>query len=276
MVVSLPDPWPTNPWPTRFRTVRPSEARYEPDGLRFLTVQSPALGGRGDLIVYVPPGSDSVVDLPIVVMLHGVYGSFWNWAFKGGAHRVLEHLVVAGAVPPMALVMPSDGLAGEGTAYRNGTDAEYESWIMHDVVDAATEMIPGIGPGSPLFLTGVSMGGYGAVRLGVRHADRVAAVSAHSPVPDLVTLSQFVAEPYETNCDDDLASMLVQAAVVPPLRFDCGTSDPLIDVNRHLHDTLVAASVDHGYDEFPGGHDWDYWHTHVSDTLRFLASVLVR
>lgn len=276
MAVVLPDPWPTNPWPTRFRTVRPSDATYEPDGLRFLTVQSPALGGRGDIVVYASRADDGATDLPVVVMLHGIYGSFWNWAFKGGAHRVLDDLVAAGAVPPMVLVMPSDGLAGEGTAYRTGTGADYGSWIMDDVVDAATEMIPGIGPRSPLFLTGVSMGGYGAVRLGVRHADRVAAVSAHSAVPDLATLSQFTIIPFDTDGHDDLASTLVGASSVPPLRFDCGTSDPLVGVNRRLHETLVTAGVDHGYEEFPGDHDWEYWHAHLPDTLRFFASVLAR
>jgi len=61
------------------------------------------------------------------------------------------------------------------------------------------------------------------------------------------------------------------ASRLPPLRFDCGVDDPLIEVNRSLHRELEAAGIPHEYKEFPGGHSWDYWILHLRDTLRFIS-----
>ena len=70
-------------------------------------LQSPALAGRGDLAIFAPAAVATVgEDVPLVVLLHGVYGSFWNWAFNGGAPDVLSGLMAAGAVGPMVLAMP--------------------------------------------------------------------------------------------------------------------------------------------------------------------------
>jgi S-formylglutathione hydrolase FrmB len=61
---------------------------------------------------------------------------------------------------------------------------------------------------------------------------------------------------------------------LPPLRFDCGSEDQLIEFNRELHRQLKNASVRHEYEEFPGGHSWPYWETHLADMLRFFAKHL--
>jgi putative tributyrin esterase len=55
------------------------------------------------------------------------------------------------------------------------------------------------------------------------------------------------------------------------LRFDCGTDDALIEDNRNLHHAFESVSIAHTYEEFPGGHDWSYWQTHVERTLEFVA-----
>jgi enterochelin esterase-like enzyme len=60
---------------------------------------------------------------------------------------------------------------------------------------------------------------------------------------------------------------------LPPLRFDCGTEDLLIEENRQLHRDLTAAEVPHTYQEFPGGHDWPYWEAHIADSLRFFGRI---
>ena len=70
-----------------FRTVELSDPDIPGEGLRFATVKSRALGQRADVTLYATPGADVATDLPIVTLLHGVYGSHWAWALKGGAHR---------------------------------------------------------------------------------------------------------------------------------------------------------------------------------------------
>jgi S-formylglutathione hydrolase FrmB len=59
---------------------------------------------------------------------------------------------------------------------------------------------------------------------------------------------------------------------LPPLRFDCGVDDQLIEENRALHRDLEARGIAHTYEEFPGAHTWAYWERHLEDTLRFFAA----
>jgi enterochelin esterase-like enzyme len=61
---------------------------------------------------------------------------------------------------------------------------------------------------------------------------------------------------------------------LPELRFDCGQSDVLINANRQLHQSLMALGIAHEYEEFEGSHNWDYWQTHLVDTLNFFSRIL--
>jgi putative tributyrin esterase len=279
-VTTLPEPWPTNPWPTRFRTVRASPPDALSAGLQFVTVQSPALAGRGDLAIFAPPGvALAGEDVPLVVLLHGVYGSFWNWAFNGGAHDVLAKLMAQGEVGPMVLAMPSDGLAGEGTAYLDHGTADFERWVIDDVPACVAEAIPCVTDRSALMLAGNSMGGFGALRLAARHADRVAAASAHSPITDLDDLALFTADDLSATLGVPHHERSLAALMAPPggetcrIHIDCGVHDPLIDSNRRLHEALDQSGVRHTYEEYDGAHDWASWHRRIGVGFKFLDGV---
>ena len=56
-----------------FRTIEISDLQFECNNLRFITVKTANLKGRGDICVFVPPGNDSA-RIPLVILLHGVYG----------------------------------------------------------------------------------------------------------------------------------------------------------------------------------------------------------
>src|SRR5690349_350110 len=118
----------------RFRTVELSDPAFEHDGLRALTLHSPALGGRGDVSLFVPAGCEARSNVPIVLLLHGVYGSHWAWFLRGGVHRTARRLIDQGRMRPMIIASPSDGLAGDGTGYIRQLDHDYERWISDDVV----------------------------------------------------------------------------------------------------------------------------------------------
>ncbi|MDH3704705.1 MAG: alpha/beta hydrolase-fold protein [Acidimicrobiia bacterium] len=279
-MIRLPEPWPANPWVTRFRTVRSSDPTHLAPGLRFLTIQSPALAGRGDVAVHLTPHVDVPVDVPVVIMLHGVYGSFWNWPLAGGAHLTLDRLVHAGRMQPMVLVTPSDGLRGEGTAYLPHPDADYEAWIMDDVVDAVTEFIAPVTTDSPLLLGGNSMGAFGAARLGTRHSSRVAGIAMHSAITHLDQLAQFTVGDIGTDAgidgaDRDLVRHFAATGdATPPVFIDCGRDDFLAKANDELHRTLEHLGIRHQYEIFDGAHDWDAWSTRIQHSLLFFESVL--
>jgi S-formylglutathione hydrolase FrmB len=261
-----------------FRTVELSDARFERDGLRLVTVKSAALGRRGDVSVYVPPGGSE--PLPLVILLHGVNGSHWSWSMRGGVHLTAARLIETGEIPPLAIAMPSDGLWGDGSGYVPHADADYERWIVDDVPAAAALADERVTPRSALFIAGMSMGGFGALRLGAKYAARFAGVSAHSAVTTIARLRESVEEPLEQLPSFGMADgtalhwLETHLGRLPPLRFDCGTGDGLLAGNRALHAALEARGIEHAYEEFPGGHDWPYWKLHVADTLRFFAGLV--
>jgi len=264
----------------RFRSVEISDPRFEREGLRLVTVKSPALRRRADVAVWSPPFDAGQGPLPLVILLHGVYGSAWSWPLQGGAHLTAARLVEAGELPPLALAMPSDGMWGDGSGYVPHADADYERWIVDEVPVVAGLADARVTAVSPLFLAGLSMGGFGALRLGAKLAPRFAGISAHSAVTTLARLSEAVEEPLEhlpsfgTQDGAALHWLEANAAHLPPLRFDCGTADPLLAGNRALHAALEARGIPHVYEEFAGGHDWVYWRLHLVDSLRFFGGLV--
>jgi len=259
-----------------FKTFEISEPRFESEGLRWVTVKSAALRGRGDLTLWVPPDREPA---GTVVLLHGVYGSHWAWAMKGGAHRTAARLVASGEIPPWVLVMPSDGLWGDGSGYLSHATQDFERWIVEDVPAAAAQAVPTLEKHAPCFIAGLSMGGFGALRMAACHSDRFAAASGHSAVTHLRQLKPFVDESLET-CGaptgvwDLFETIRKHRVSLPPIRFDCGTEDALLDANRQLHAALQASGIPHQYEEFSGGHEWAYWERHLERTFRFFAAAV--
>jgi len=151
-----------------FRTVELSDPRFEHEGIRHMTVKSPALSRRGDLSLYVPSQVANDGCECLLILLNGVYNSHWGWLYHAGVHRTAQRLVEAGAIRPMVLAMPSDGLWGDGSAFITHGAEDAERWVMEDVVQASHLAVPQLRPSPKLFLAGLSMGGFGALRLGAK------------------------------------------------------------------------------------------------------------
>lgn len=265
---------------SRFRTLEISDARFESDNLRFITVKSPNLKGRGDICVFVPPGISDDGACPVVILLHGVYGSAWSWAYCSGVHLKAREMMQQKTLPPMVIAMPSDGLWGDGSAYLPHHACNFEKWIAEDVVDALQEKISGVKMTSPLFIAGLSMGGFGALRIGAKYGNKFKGIAGHSSITNLDQMKLFVEEDVSgydqaDKTDHDIFKTFQRYREhLPPIRFDCGTQDQLIEYNRMLHRRMLDDGMAHVYEEFPGGHEWSYWTTHVVETLRFFAKQL--
>jgi putative tributyrin esterase len=263
-----------------FRTTEISDPQFEGNNLRFITVKTPNLKGRGDICVYVPPGTKLAHTLPIVILLHGVYGSAWSWAHQAGVHLKLTELIEEGQLPPMILAMPSDGLWGDGSGYLPHNFANFEKWIAEDVPAAVRENIAGAKAASPLFISGLSMGGFGALRIGAKYGQLFKAISGMSSITSLPQIKLFAEEPLKYYAQDNAIDEDVFETFkhyrhqLPPVRFDCGMNDLLIRYNRDLHKKMEQASMPHIYEENGGGHEWSYWAKHVVATLQFFAAQL--
>jgi putative tributyrin esterase len=260
-----------------FDPIELSDPKLEHDGLRHLTFHSPALRGRGDVSLYIPHGVAFPAELPLVLLLHGVYGSHWAWFLKGAAHRTAQDLIDSGEIRPMLLAAPSDGLSGDGSGYWPMPGRDAEAWIAHDVPTCIREQFSSHGP---TFLCGLSMGGYGALRLGFKYPDRFRGISTHSSITHAEQMYDFVRD-RDLNLSampafehDILHWARTHRDQLPPVRFDCGQDDPLFEASTALHRELRSLSIPHTYESFPGRHEWPYWRQHIASTLHFFHSLL--
>jgi putative tributyrin esterase len=264
----------------RFKTLEISNPQYENNNLRFITVKTPNLKGRGDIGVFVPPGVDPKETLPVAILLHGVYGSAWSWAYSSGVHLKANEMIQSGELPPMIIAMPSDGLWGDGSGFLPVDNRNFEKWIAEDVPDALIECINGATKESPLFISGLSMGGFGALRIGAKYAPKFRAMSGHSSITSLPQIKFFVEESLKQYAQDNIIDEDVFETLryyrnsLPPIRFDCGTNDLLINYNRALHKKLDNEGIPHIFEEYPGGHEWSYWSEHIIQSLKFFAANL--
>ena len=258
----------------RFRTTKMSDPRFESDNLRYITIKTPNLKGRGNICVFIPENVEAT-DLPIAILLHGVYGSANSWSRQAGAHITAQRLINEGKMRPMILAMPSDGLWGDGSAYLAHNGYNFEKWIMEDVVDAVKLNIPQAADSHSLFISGLSMGGFGALKLGAKYPEKFKAIAAHSAITSLKQMELFVEEPLTAyqqvlaKNEDVFLMLQSNQAKLPPVRFDCGKDDILVEHNRILHHQLNTVGIKHVYEEFEGVHEWAYWEAHLPESLLF-------
>jgi enterochelin esterase-like enzyme len=263
----------------RFPNAQLSQPIPGTESLRFLNFRSEALGSRGDVVLFFPPGMESLKRVPLLLLLHGVYGCQWNWWLNGDLNNTALEMLRSGKSAPMMIAMPSDGLWGDGSGYVPHAQADYEKWVVDDLPGCLRELFPQLHP-QKFLIGGLSMGGYGALRLGMKYASRIQGISAHSSITKVEQLSQFIPFPaksfqYAGKAEVDLLHWAkMNKEHLPPIRFDCGTDDPLVQANRELDEALTHLGVPHVYEEFPGGHDWPYWTQHVRQTLAFCQRVL--
>lgn len=251
-----------------------------PDGLREVTVFSRSLNRRADITVYVPPGLDARARLPLIILLHGVYGSHWSWSRSGHAHLVLQKMIDGGEIAPVMLAMPSDGLFGIGSGYvaRPGME-DAERWIIDEVPEVAALVHPHV-RGAGIGLAGLSMGGWAALRLAARHGTRVRCAFGLSPLTAIADVAGYAEEWHRVAHappvdDPELLPLLVRERdTMPPIAISCGRDDALIADVRRLRDGLHAAGMRPDYTESPGGHTWGLWRRELPVVLRFLDAHL--
>lgn len=264
-----------------FKTVAFSDPKFECDHLRFITAKSVHLKGRGDVCVFVPPDIDPTKSYPAVILLHGVYGSAWTLAYKAGIHLQVLKMIQGGKLPPMILAMPSDGLWGDGSGYIPHHNQDFEQWIAKDIPNLLKQYIDGVTTESSLFISGLSMGGFGALRIGVKYVRKFTAVAGHSSMTNIRQMKLFVEESQQNynqadEAEEDIFELIIRHQNnLPAIYFDCGKADLLIDYNRTLHRKLAKAHIDHLYKEHSGDHEWSYWKKHMKDAFLFFADKLI-
>jgi S-formylglutathione hydrolase FrmB len=245
--------------------------------MAFATIQffSQALQKASSLNV-VFPGDDAAAPRPWAAfyLLHGLSDDHTIWTRRSSIERYVAGL-------PLVVVMPDGGRGWYSDAV-DGT-ADHETDLVRDVVGLVERTFPVKAERSARAIGGLSMGGYGAVKVGLKHHEMFASVSSHSGafgiMTDPVVVRQISPEfarvfgPNPAGGPDDPFAIVDRVAHgrLPALRIDCGRDDFLIEHNRKFHRHLNERNIPHEYHEFPGGHDWAYWDEHVREAVAFHA-----
>ena len=249
-----------------------------PAGVTVHTLWSEANRRRLAVFTWLPRGATDD-PLPLVVLLHGVMDAGGHvWLQEGHAQETCARLVAAGELPPFALVIASDTGAELGTGYCDWADgtAKAETHLIGEVLPWAEATLNLDGR---RHITGLSMGGYGALLTALRHPGTFAAASSMSGFFDPGDLFRFIPDngrrmwaDGESRAAHDVRLLLADPSRRRNLRigFDCGRDDVLIEANRRMHQQLLGDDVPHAYAEVGGGHEWPVWRTRLAVHLRFL------
>ena len=215
---------------------------------------------------------------PVLYLLHGLSDDHTAWTRRTSLERYVSGL-------PLIVVMP-DGERGWYTDAENIPNARFESVITKDLIGFVDDTFPTIAASEGRMTAGLSMGGYGAVKLAIKHPELFCGAVGFSGAfrygndldssEDWITENRLIFGDNFFGSDNDVFALLnrVDRDIMPALRIDCGTEDFLIEHNRRLHNTLSSMQIDHEYVEFTGGHDWSYWDRGIVDSLPFIKRTL--
>lgn len=216
-------------------------------------------------------------------LLHGILGNYTDWISGTCIQRWAEE-------KDLAVVMPS----GDNMFYVDQPAAHnfYGEFIGKELVEMTRRMFPLSHKREDTFIAGLSMGGYGAIRNGLKYHETfscIAGLSAANVVESLHTYNEdspsfihrksFIQTALGSldavkGSDKDPIWLAEQLAVgksaKPSIFLACGVDDGLLDINRKLHKDLTALGYTVTYEEGSGGHEWDFWNRTIKHVIDWL------
>jgi len=273
-------------------TLRKIVRKIAPAGRRRLvarTVRSEILGREVAYATLSPPLPDAELGrLPVLLLLHGLGDDHLALDDFGLARRLLDR-IAAGALPPFHVVAP-DGGRGFWINWHDGS-RRWEDCVLAEVLPAAERALGVAGARGARHVIGVSMGGIGALHVGLRHPELFASMASLSGAvldeAQAVRLSNdsfarwFV--PLDRIFGDGSDREFLEAhnpfAVVrrrgPRLgqRIFLAAGErekPFFrETTRAFHAFLDEAGVPHAFEIFPGGHGWRHWARAIDRAILF-------
>jgi S-formylglutathione hydrolase FrmB len=196
-----------------------------------------------------------------------------DWIDKGHLLEVLQSHRLVGVMPD-----------GADSYYTNAVlrpKDRYEDFIVRDLLADVEQHYRVLPKPAARGIAGISMGGFGAVKIALRHPDQysfAAGLSAPLDAPrwpfSLKRLGQsfrilriFGPSGTSSRRANDVFELVKQQRPEPYLVLACGTGESLLTVNRAFDALLVKRNIPHEYHESAGGHSWDHWQREMPELL---------
>lgn len=221
--------------------------------------------------------------LKTLYLLHGIFGNYTDWISGTRIQRWAQDR-------NLAVIMPS----GDNHFYVDCevTGEKYGEFIGKELVEFTRRLFHLSNKRADTFIAGLSMGGYGAVRNGLKYNDvfgRVASLSgglafdrfAHLAEDAPIATSrksyfQVVFGDFDkySGSDNDIRALVLKCKKenkeIPLLYLCCGEQDHLLEANRAFYHFLQEQEVPVVYEEGPGAHEWDFWDRYIRRVLDWL------
>ena len=224
--------------------------------------------------VITPDSYEDGLEFPVVYLLHGYSDNHQRWATGG-------HIGALADKHDVIVVMP-DG-AYSSWYFDSPVDPtfKYETFVSKELVEHVDANFKTRKDRKARAITGLSMGGHGAMYLAIRHQDVFANVGSMSggvdirPFPNNWHLSKRLGtieehpENWEANTVINLTHLIQPDSL--NIIFDCGVDDFFYEVNCNLHKKLLETKIPHDFISRPGKHNWPYWFNSVRYQFLFFS-----
>lgn len=245
--------------------------------------------------ITLPPSYNSGSErYPVLYLLHGGSGAFSDWHQK-----VTEPGLVNRMASEYNLIIVTPGVGPASYYYDSPMmdSVQYESYLIKELLPEIDSKYRTLAQKESRAITGLSMGGHGALMLSAKHPDLFIAAGSMSGVMNIDTRMWKVPEDFRSLRQKGQKEMLggglnYEAPKFNPytvvglvdqmkdnelaLIIDCGVDDFLIDTNRQIHQLLLENQTPHEYIERPGAHTWEYWTEALPVHLLFINKYLKR
>jgi S-formylglutathione hydrolase FrmB len=202
-------------------------------------------------------------DYPVVYLLHGHSGNYSSWV------KDVPSIKKAADELGLIIVCPDGGFNSWYINSPVDTLVKYDTYITQELIPYIDSNYSTIRDKKGRAISGYSMGGHGALYLGIKHPDLFANVGSICggvdlrPFPNNWQLKNILGDIQTNQANWDAYSVINMVDVLSKgqlnLMIDCGVDDFFLTVNRKLHEKLVAMKIPHEYIEREGGHTRNYW-----------------
>lgn len=254
--------------------------------IRRARMASTILGHELPYLVYVPTGYDASNErYPVLYLLHGAGGNETTWVDSGHINETADRLIATGAIRPSLIIIPGCPQSW----WIDGARDKVESAFWNELVPSVDHSYRTIASREGRVIAGLSAGGYGAVRYGLKYPDRVAAVAALSPAvyadsPPAESTARrepaflehdgrFSQDSWAKHNYPHLLSGYFAQRYRVPMWLVSGDSDKLgiAFETALLHKRLMSVQPDLvEFRVMDGGHTWALWRTAIADAMTYV------
>ena len=241
------------------------------------TVRTYSLVMKKDIpaVVITPDVYDNQTQFPVLYLLHGYGGDYAGWVNSSDVKSMADQY-------NMIIVCPDGNISSWYFDSPMDSTSRYETYVAQELTSWIDENYKTIAKKEARAITGLSMGGHGALYLAFRHQDLFGACGSMSggvdirPFPNNWGILKHLGEQrthpenWENNTVMGLLHLLTPNSLL--IAIDCGIEDFFYNVNIRLHNELAYRNIPHTFISRPGAHDWAFWRMSVKYQALFFSN----